>query len=301
MKEKVSKIIRYGNYISTIAETKCKILDIENKKYLGEENDSLCKACCNGNCQRGEQRCLGMHLDGAHEAEYGNGGYMYCCGPGFFFMAHTICDNMEYAQICFVTGPFVLEESKPDFNLCEKCRDIDLHNIVAISRQKAKSMFEIIGAVAKKLSDIAELETCETVIGEYTNCCNTNNNAEIMADAKCFVKLEHRDVVRKTTAYINQNYQKKITLDNLAKETYLSKTYLSRIIKEELGISFVDYLNQTRIEKSKVLLLNPKLSLMDIASEVGFQEQSYFTKVFKKIVGMPPRKYRNLNRIDSHN
>lgn len=109
--------------------------------------------------------------------------------------------------------------------------------------------------------------------------------------------IKHKDALYKISEYLNEHYQEKIVLDDLVEKIFLSRTYLSKIIKEELGISFVDYLNQIRIEKSKALLTNSNLSLTDIAVSVGFQEQSYFTKVFKKIVGVPPGKYRNIKQV----
>lgn len=80
----------------------------------------------------------------------------------------------------------------------------------------------------------------------------------------------------------------------MAGRVYLSPAYFSRLFKEETGESFTVYLNRVRIERSKELLLHQNLRLADIAQLVGFEDQSYFTKVFKKIVGMPPLRYRAL-------
>lgn len=67
---------------------------------------------------------------------------------------------------------------------------------------------------------------------------------------------------------------------------------LSKTFKEETGMSITAYINQVRIEKSKQLLADRSYSLVDISNIVGFDDQSYYTKVFKSITGMSPGKYR---------
>lgn len=73
---------------------------------------------------------------------------------------------------------------------------------------------------------------------------------------------------------------------------YLSPAYFSRVFKKEMGTTFNSFLNEVRIEKSKSLLRNNDLKMVDIALRVGFESQSYFTKVFKKLTGVSPLQYR---------
>lgn len=107
-----------------------------------------------------------------------------------------------------------------------------------------------------------------------------------------FTNIKHVDVIHKATEYIKCHYASKLTLDEVAKHVYLSKSYLSRIFKEELHCNFAEYVNKMRVEKSKILLMDHSISLIELAAMVGFEDQSYFTKVFKKIVGVSPGKYR---------
>jgi AraC-like DNA-binding protein len=106
-------------------------------------------------------------------------------------------------------------------------------------------------------------------------------------------QVKHSDVVFKITNYIKKNCAEKLTLDSLAKEVYLSKSYLSSIIKQETGMSLTSYITKVRIEKSKKLLLEDCISLAIISSQCGFKDQSYFTKVFKKETGVSPKRFRN--------
>ena len=106
-------------------------------------------------------------------------------------------------------------------------------------------------------------------------------------------QVKHSDVVFKTTNYIKRNCAEKLTLDSLAKEVFLSKSYLSSIFKKETGMSLTAYITKVRVEKSKRLLLEDNAGLAMISSQCGFKDQSYFTKVFKKETGVSPKRFRN--------
>ncbi len=107
-----------------------------------------------------------------------------------------------------------------------------------------------------------------------------------------FSSVKHSDIMHKVIQYVKANYDKKITLDDVASHVYLSRSYLSSMFKEEMGESLFAYVNRIRIEKSKVLLLNEAISLVNVGGMCGFDDQSYFTKVFKKIVGISPKRFR---------
>jgi AraC-like DNA-binding protein/ligand-binding sensor protein len=106
-------------------------------------------------------------------------------------------------------------------------------------------------------------------------------------------QVKHSDVVFKITNHIKKNCAEKLTLDSLAREVYLSKSYLSSIFKQETGMSLTAYITKVRIEKSKKMLLEENVSLATIAGQCGFKDQSYFTKVFKKETGRSPKKFRD--------
>lgn len=103
---------------------------------------------------------------------------------------------------------------------------------------------------------------------------------------------KNSDVIYKALQYMRQNYSQKITLEELALHTHLSPSYFSKIFKKEMGCNFNTYLNSIRIEKSKKLLLYDDLPLVSIATIVGFEDQSYFTKVFKRVTGISPHQFR---------
>lgn len=104
--------------------------------------------------------------------------------------------------------------------------------------------------------------------------------------------VKHIDVIYKSIEYIRRNYMKKVTLDDVAENVSLSPSYFSRIFKQETKTSFNSYLNNVRIEMSKKLLLDEDIPLVDIAVLAGFENQSYYSRVFKQITGLSPRQFR---------
>ncbi len=105
-------------------------------------------------------------------------------------------------------------------------------------------------------------------------------------------QIEQSGMIKKSINYIAKNFDKNITLNEVAKEVHLNPSYFSSIFKQSTGSSFTEYLNMVRIEESKRLLANTDISIIDIAVATGFESQSYFSKVFKKYTGLTPSQYR---------
>ena len=72
----------------------------------------------------------------------------------------------------------------------------------------------------------------------------------------------------------------------------LSPAYFSDLFKKETGSNFSEYLNKVRIDNAKLLLENDDLPLIEVSLLCGFEDQSYFTKIFKKLTGTTPKKYK---------
>ncbi|NCC63437.1 MAG: AraC family transcriptional regulator, partial [Spirochaetia bacterium] len=96
----------------------------------------------------------------------------------------------------------------------------------------------------------------------------------------------------KAVSYIRQNYQKDITLESVAASVSLSANYFSKMFNQTMHLSFSSYVNQLRIEKAQQLLLTSGLPLVEISALVGFDDQSYFSKVFKKLTTLTPGEFR---------
>ncbi len=99
-------------------------------------------------------------------------------------------------------------------------------------------------------------------------------------------------VVNRACSFIAENCHRNLTLEEVAHNVHLSPYYFSKVFKKEKGCNFVDFLTKTRVERSKKLLRDPDLSVVRIAQESGYQDASYFCKVFRHEEGMTPNEYR---------
>lgn len=100
-------------------------------------------------------------------------------------------------------------------------------------------------------------------------------------------------IIDKAKKYICENYFKKITLECICNELFLSPNYFSYFFKKETGESYMEYLQKIRMEEGKKLLKTSNKKVYEIAEKIGYNDYKYFTMQFKKIVGMSPKEYRN--------
>lgn len=94
------------------------------------------------------------------------------------------------------------------------------------------------------------------------------------------------------TRYLQEHLAEDISLSVLAEEFHLSSQYISQLFKSEVGVNFLAYLTNIRMEKAKKLLLSTSLSIADVSEQSGYGDYRVFTKVFKKNEGITPSQYR---------
>ena len=117
------------------------------------------------------------------------------------------------------------------------------------------------------------------------------NNMLRSAKLMKYQQMDH--ISKKAIDYIEKNYKKQISLNDIADYLNVSSFYLSRILKKNNDKGFTDILNDLRIKEAKKLI-RQNMILKEVAFNVGFRSQSYFAKAFKKAVGISPKEYRNL-------
>jgi signal transduction histidine kinase/CheY-like chemotaxis protein len=105
---------------------------------------------------------------------------------------------------------------------------------------------------------------------------------------------EAQRIVRKAMAFLHGRYMDSISLEDAARYVGMSKEYLARCFRQEMGITLVTYLNRYRINRAKALLDEGEMSLTKVALETGFSSSAYFSRVFRQEVGMPPSEYQRL-------
>jgi two-component system, response regulator YesN len=169
-----------------------------------------------------------------------------------------------------------------------KARVLEL--IVLLSRaalEGGADIEQIFGLNFQYLSQLEQFHTFEEltfwlskIMARFTDCVFN------------LTQVKHIDVIYKAIDYLKRNYMKKITLEEVANYINLSPSYFCKIFKDEMKLSFNQYLNKVRINMSKKLLADDSIALVDVTNLVGYEDQSYFSRVFKKQTGVSPGRYR---------
>lgn len=102
-----------------------------------------------------------------------------------------------------------------------------------------------------------------------------------------------RKIVQQAARYIDKHYYEDLNLTVLAEKFNVESSYFSRVFRQEMGENLIFYLTRRRVEKAQTLIAGSEVNLTEIAYQVGYNDYSYFNRVFKKHTGMSPREYRN--------
>ena len=102
--------------------------------------------------------------------------------------------------------------------------------------------------------------------------------------------------VQRVILYIDGNLTEELNLHTLAAAHNISAGYLSSLFRKETGTTLTDYVNQRRVARAAELLSTTKLQVQTVAQYSGFMDVQYFSRMFKRIVGMSPREYRSSHR-----
>jgi AraC-like DNA-binding protein/mannose-6-phosphate isomerase-like protein (cupin superfamily) len=132
-------------------------------------------------------------------------------------------------------------------------------------------------------SDLLKMLTI--IAREYENHINDE-------DKKLFIR--YKDYINKTIEYINEHFAEKINLNELCRMSMMSHTYFSYIFKQITGKTYIHYINELRMKNALDLFKNNEMSISDICFASGFNNSTYFNKVFKRYTGFSPGKYKQL-------
>jgi AraC-like DNA-binding protein len=107
-----------------------------------------------------------------------------------------------------------------------------------------------------------------------------------------FQGIRHASSLRRAERFIWENYTRKVSLKEIAKVSGLSAPYFSTIFKDEMGENLSNYINRLRVEKASLMLRETESPISGISTACGFEDQSWFSKIFKSYTGFSPCKYR---------
>ncbi len=131
------------------------------------------------------------------------------------------------------------------------------------------------------------LLTFFSLFGQY--CLHSNKATD---PGYTVTQYKSSKLMAQACLYISQNFEKPLTLDMVAHQLGISKSYFSHLFKDYTQMTFIDYLIQERINKAESLFLGPKKRMIDIAFECGFSSISAFNRTFKKVKGISPTAFR---------
>ena len=111
--------------------------------------------------------------------------------------------------------------------------------------------------------------------------------------AEVATQSENSPIAQRVHAFLEGNYfRDNLSLEETSAKMKLSPGYLSRILKQQSGLSFIDYLTRLRVTKAAQLMIDPSVKIYEVAELVGFSSQHYFSRAFKRVFGIPPIDYR---------
>ena len=166
--------------------------------------------------------------------------------------------------------------------------DIQFSNCIS-PYKNITNLLEYIYILNSSLSEVCTLATKASLLQffallieekQYTLCENPDR------------KFQKKHILKDIVKFINENYSHELSLKQIAKEFNMSYKYFCRFFKNNFNKTFIEYLNDVRLENAIRMLENENISITETALSCGFSNMSYFTRTFKKKVGFTPKEYR---------
>ena len=146
---------------------------------------------------------------------------------------------------------------------------------------------EAYGAYKKEIVHAVHKEQLLGLIMEALACFGVNNHV-VSVKEQSITKKEINEVIQ----YVEQHYTDKLTLEMIAEHVNFSENYLCRVFREQMGMPLIHYINTVRLNKAAALILTGSVYMKEVATAVGFSDQFYFSRLFKKQFGVSPTDYR---------
>lgn len=261
--------------IAKIAQEFSCLCQVEAIPLLYTSNDlpneifSFCQLCRHPRCIPKNTIEYGMQ-----EAFRWQGRYIYYCPAGLTFVAACTAQDGRLAA-GITMGPFLMGDCS------DALEAVTSPDISTRAMQLPDFSPSQVDALSHLLHDAIYMEVIDSNIprsfSQYPSSLRAAQDA---------------DVTYKIKEFIEENYGSHLTLDDIAGYVYLSRSYASSLFKEQTGCGIFEYLNAVRVDRACTMLRETSLSLADISQRCGFEDQSYFTRVFKKAMRLSPMQYR---------
>lgn len=228
-----------------------------------------------------------------------------CCNMPVKVISNDFNDIYKIGYNDYFEEIFPLEQIKTLINNSDNHLNIHLdkdiniyYKIISISKFNKNKGFFILGPILNKPID----NTLSNIPYRSLECSNYMSKLILnIADDKfdkTMNKKSFNPYIRKAIEYVHENYSQDITIDSICNYLDINKSYFCSLFKKYTGNTFSYFLNHFRVEKSKKLLTNTDLNLLNIAIAVGFNNQNYYSMVFKKYTNMSPSRYRTSTSLE---
>lgn len=184
------------------------------------------------------------------------------CASGFFQIPP--CDGHPCLRLTIPTAKFV----------------VVFHHLVIAHAGHTINETDDIRSIINATDEKALREAFRTSMSNLSRCVVIQRDPET-------------GIIDQARKWMQEHFQENIQLDDAARSVGISPYYFSKLFKEQAGVNFIDYLTDLRMEKARDLLAHQNLSIKEVCVRCGYADQNYFSRIFKKTVGMTPTEYRN--------
>jgi len=267
---------------------------------------SRCSDYCNmvRSSQHLNDLCRKCDSRGGLEAARIEKPYIYKCHMGLLDFAVPIVVAGHYAG-AVLAGQVIVreEEGKPELEqivnsslntvepgLLAKLQEIQSRiPVMTLDRVQviANMMFQITNYIIEEA--MVKITLNESIDAGFQSGIDSSP----VRDERSSQSVYQSPILRPALEYLQHNFEKRISLDEMASLCNISSSYFSKLFQKVTGGNFAHYINRLRVERACVLLVESDLPITVIALDLGFDDNSYFDKVFKRITGMTPSLYRS--------
>lgn len=169
----------------------------------------------------------------------------------------------------------------------------DSENIILIS--SIQDMIKWVSIGNELETEIIEYLKCNVIV-EQANVCDgilKVKSEYLKLINSVNVKKKYNPMTLAAIKHIEESYYlNNLSINDISDKLEVTSSYLSKLLKKETGLSFIDYLTNTRIKKAMYLMKEPTIKIYDVAELIGYSNQHYFCRAFKKVVGVSPTEYK---------
>lgn len=202
----------------------------------------------------------------------------------------------EYDGFAVQCAPNRLSFIVVDDNIDEKGFYTRMLDLIAIETEIDRERFQIfLSSLSNTLHDIPALyDQANTCVENRYLFSDAVLRYEMLED-QSLINTEQGSTSSKILHYVNEHFNENISLQDLSEKLYLTPNYITTLFKKDTGTTFKRYLTKVRLDHAKKLLKDTNTKISDIAALVGYDNDEYFCKVFKKTTGSTPSDYRKAN------